>query len=221
MVESCSSCQVYGVLVALGASTLQALGLQLWKLHFLRRQRSAEAEAELRKVQCRRLPPALQSGVNSILRRYVMQMSDWEAAFLYSDPRLTRRCSCAPGADPICADIDVRHAAEYSSKEPQRPASGSAAQDDRAASHHTPERRGEGESERKENTAGDAGDAKGEEKEREEQGEKTTTCLSSLQHWCVINRTWIAGSVVFAIGNGGDFIALGLTKQSIGTRATL
>ena len=92
MVESCSSCQVYGVLVALGASTLQALGLQLWKLHLLRRQRSAEAEAELRKVQCRRLPPALQSGVNlSILRRYVMQMSDWEAAFLYSDPRLTRR----------------------------------------------------------------------------------------------------------------------------------
>eukprot|EP00277_Geminigera_cryophila_P018921 CAMPEP_0179444740 /NCGR_PEP_ID=MMETSP0799-20121207/28155_1 /TAXON_ID=46947 /ORGANISM="Geminigera cryophila, Strain CCMP2564" /LENGTH=316 /DNA_ID=CAMNT_0021232023 /DNA_START=108 /DNA_END=1055 /DNA_ORIENTATION=- len=49
---SCTECYLYGVLAALGGSTLQAFGLQLWKLHFLTQERAAEA-AHLKKIELR------------------------------------------------------------------------------------------------------------------------------------------------------------------------
>jgi len=49
---TCTECYLYGVLAALAGSTLQAFGLQLWKLHFLTQERAAEA-AHLRKFELR------------------------------------------------------------------------------------------------------------------------------------------------------------------------
>jgi hypothetical protein len=43
------------------------------------------------------------------------------------------------------------------------------------------------------------------------------TCWARLSTACFTYRTWSLGMLVFAVGNGGDFIALGLTKQSIVT----
>ena len=41
-----------------------------------------------------------------------------------------------------------------------------------------------------------------------------------LQEWFVSRKVWLLGFFVFAVGNGGDFIALGITKQSIVTLVT-
>ena len=55
------------------------------------------------------------------------------------------------------------------------------------------------------------------EDEDDDDKERFMTCWSRSWHGCVANRVWTLGFVIFAVGNGGDFIALGLTKASIVT----
>ena len=55
----------------------------------------------------------------------------------------------------------------------------------------------------------------GESDDEEREGRKGR--LRSCARFLVSHRTWLLGLVVFALGNGGDFIALGITKQSVVT----
>ena len=55
----------------------------------------------------------------------------------------------------------------------------------------------------------------GGEPEDEEEGQ--AGWLRACARFLVSHRTWLLGLVVFALGNGGDFIALGITKQSVVT----
>ena len=64
-------------------------------------------------------------------------------------------------------------------------------------------------------TGGDGGSDADDDDDEEE--EKFMTCWSRSWDGCVTNRVWTLGFVIFLVGNGGDFIALGLTKASIVT----
>eukprot|EP00802_Teleaulax_amphioxeia_P018058 Tamp_18236.p2 GENE.Tamp_18236~~Tamp_18236.p2 ORF type:complete len:141 (-),score=16.24 Tamp_18236:594-1016(-) len=98
---TCSNCYLYGVLAALAGSTLQALGLQLWKLHFLILDRAAEA-AHLKKLE----------------RRY---RKCWGSICPRAHPRArpcVRKCVCVRNVTIASACVRVR--GEYQSQHAEK-----------------------------------------------------------------------------------------------------
>eukprot|EP00286_Rhodomonas_abbreviata_P018606 CAMPEP_0181296652 /NCGR_PEP_ID=MMETSP1101-20121128/4819_1 /TAXON_ID=46948 /ORGANISM="Rhodomonas abbreviata, Strain Caron Lab Isolate" /LENGTH=440 /DNA_ID=CAMNT_0023401533 /DNA_START=220 /DNA_END=1539 /DNA_ORIENTATION=- len=154
--EGCDECYVIGVFCALAGSSLQALGLSLWKLQHMKTEK--EKAAKLAKDKQR----------EGRIAAYVKHGS---------------------------------HGDDFPSETGRK----------NSASSHKSDLDGDGSDgshEQRVTIAGEGGHRSedGGEQEADQKG-----CIARVQ-WI-----WWLGFIIFAIGNGGDFIALGITKQSVVT----
>uniref|UniRef100_A0A7S4NBZ3 Uncharacterized protein n=1 Tax=Guillardia theta TaxID=55529 RepID=A0A7S4NBZ3_GUITH len=208
----CPECYFYGVCLALVGSSLQALGLQMWKLHFLRSQRAQEqrdnANTEIEPRTQEPLPhieeqDSRKSSSKSHHSEIIIDVDKGEG-------RLNgiKDCSLVEGScELVCGSVEDPEPYGITDIPLSLPCR--SANDLRPGLQQTPEV---------------LSSAHGSPNIYYEDYQGTIVDMPQVEEegkspWKEFFLTWIwgVGFVVFAVGNAMDFVALGITKQSVVT----
>eukprot|EP00960_Hanusia_phi_P009889 288313-Hanusia_phi.AAC.2 len=211
----CPECYFYGVCLALVGSSLQALGLQMWKLHFMRSQKAQELRENealrVERMSNEQLPrieeqDSHQSSVKT-------QPSDVIIDVDKDEGRLHGRkgCSLVEGScDLVCGSVEDPEPYGITDIPVYLPQSANDLRPGHQPSHlQSPEVLSSTQGSPNiyyEDYQGTIADMPG-------------TGEAAKGSWKDLFLTWIwgVGFVVFAVGNAMDFVALGITKQSVVT----
>ncbi|EKX55433.1 hypothetical protein GUITHDRAFT_160462 [Guillardia theta CCMP2712] len=195
----CNECYLYGVLLALLGSTLEALGLSLWKLHHIRKEKAERERMTEKKESLKRLQNSGEQATNAMTTHPAT--SEIEDHDLAAEPAH----SYTPSHSVNSENGDERQdEVSNGSKDPKNvsPASGHDFVKNEIAEIHA--------------SSGPLEDSAHVEEIPRLSGTWPCCCCpaSLLQE---VPWTWLLGFCIFAIGNLFDFLALGISKQSVVT----
>eukprot|EP00960_Hanusia_phi_P074009 768136-Hanusia_phi.AAC.2 len=200
--ENCSECYLYGVLLALLGSTLEASGLSLWKLHHIRKEKAERERMSEKKESLKRLHENEASAANERSTHHAASGIEDHYSFAEHPNSYTPSHSGnSENGDDKQEEVsdgskDQKNSSPASAQELGKNEDGEIIPDSGPYEDHAP-----------------VEEVLSPESTREEKS--FCCCPSSVLS--EIPWTWLLGFCIFAIGNLFDFLALGISKQSVVT----